>query len=54
VPEEIALAYLKSGRLKRVLEKWSPYWDGYRLYYPRRRQSPPALVAIVEALRHRA
>ena len=54
VPEEIALPHLKNGKLKRVLEKWSPYWDGYHLYYPSRRQSSPAFVAVVEALRHRA
>ena len=53
VPEEIALPHLKSGKLKRVLEKWSPYWDGYHLYYPSRRQSSPAFVAMVDALRHR-
>jgi DNA-binding transcriptional LysR family regulator len=41
-PEEIALPHLKNGRLKRVLEKWSPYWNGYHLYYPSRRQSSPA------------
>ena len=52
VPEEIALPHLK-GKLKRVLEKWSPYWDGYHLYYPSRRQSSPAFVAVVDALRHR-
>ena len=27
VPEEIALPHLKNGKLKRVLEKYSPYWD---------------------------
>jgi len=54
VPEEIALPHIAKGRLKRVLEKWSPYWDGYHLYYPSRRQSSPAFVAVVEALRHRA
>ena len=53
VPEEIALPHLKNGKLKRVLEKWSPYWDGYHLYYPSRRQSSPAFVAVVDALRHR-
>ena len=53
VPEEIALPHLKSGRLKRVLEKWSPHWDGYYLYYPSRRQSSPAFVAVVDALRYR-
>lgn len=53
VPEEIALPHIAKGRLKRVLEAWSPYWDGYYLYYPSRRQSSPAFVALVEALRHR-
>ena len=53
VPEEIALPDIKLGRLKRVLEKWSPKWDGYHLYYPSRRQSSPAFVAVLEALRHR-
>ena len=53
VPEEIALQHLARGRLQRVLEEWSPYWAGYHLYYPSRRQSSPAFVALVEALRHR-
>jgi DNA-binding transcriptional LysR family regulator len=53
VPEEIALPHIAKGRLKRILEEWSPYWDGYYLYYPSRRQSSPAFVALVEALRHR-
>lgn len=53
VPEEIALPHIAKGRLKRVLEAWSPYWDGYHLYYPSRRQSSPAFVALVKALRHR-
>ncbi|CAN5205296.1 LysR family transcriptional regulator [soil metagenome] len=53
VPEEIALPHIENGRLKRVLESWCPYWDGYHLYYPSRRQSSPAFVALVEALHHR-
>lgn len=53
VPEEIALPHLAKGRLKRVLEKWSPYWEGFYLYYPSRRQSSPAFIALLEALRHR-
>jgi DNA-binding transcriptional LysR family regulator len=53
VPEEIALPHIAKGRLKRVLESWCPYWDGFYLYYPSRRQSSPAFVALVEALRHR-
>lgn len=54
VPEEIVLPHVKEGRLKRVLERWSPYWNGYHLYYPSRRQSSPAFLAVVDALRHRA
>ncbi|HWX48382.1 MAG TPA: LysR family transcriptional regulator [Roseomonas sp.] len=53
IPEEIILPYVQQGRLVRVLQKWSPYWDGYHLYYPSRRQSSPAFVALVDALRHR-
>lgn len=53
VPEQIALPHIEQGRLRRVLERWSPFWDGYHLYYPSRRQSSPAFVALVEALRHR-
>jgi DNA-binding transcriptional LysR family regulator len=54
VPEEIVKVHIAKGRLTRVLERWSPYWDGYHLYYPSRRQSPPAFLAVVDALRHRA
>lgn len=53
IPEEIILPYVKDGRLVRVLQKFSPYWDGYHLYYPSRRQSSPAFVALVDALRYR-
>ncbi|MBY5567719.1 LysR family transcriptional regulator [Rhizobium leguminosarum] len=54
VPEDVALPYVADGRLRRVLEAFSPHWDGYHLYYPSRRQSSPAFVALVDALRHRA
>jgi DNA-binding transcriptional LysR family regulator len=53
VPEEVALPHIEKRRLQRVLEGWSPYWDGYHLYYPSRRQSSPAFVTLVEALRFR-
>ncbi len=53
VPEEIAFEHLRAGRLVSVLEDWCAYWDGFYLYYPSRRQSSPAFVALVEALRHR-
>lgn len=52
IPEEIILPYVQQKRLIRVLQKWSPYWDGFYLYYPSRRQSSPAFAALVQALRH--
>lgn len=54
IPEEIVLPYVADGRLIRVLQDFSPPWDGYHLYYPSRRQSSPAFVALLDALRHRA
>jgi DNA-binding transcriptional LysR family regulator len=39
------------GRLIRVLAEWCPTFPGYYLYYPSRRQTPPALAALVDALR---
>ncbi|PDS63046.1 LysR family transcriptional regulator [Rhizobium anhuiense] len=52
VPEDIALPYLKSGRLHRFLEDFSPPWEGFHLYYPSRRQTSPAFSLLVNALRH--
>ena len=53
IPEAMAETHIVKGRLRRVLERWCPYWDGYHLYYASRRQSSPAFVALVDALRHR-
>lgn len=54
IPEEIILPYLQDGRLVRTLQAWSPYWEGFHLYYPNRRQASPAFVALLQALRHRS
>ncbi|NTD72777.1 LysR family transcriptional regulator, partial [Agrobacterium tumefaciens] len=32
---------IKEGRLVRVLEDWCAPFDGFYIYYPSRRQSPP-------------
>jgi DNA-binding transcriptional LysR family regulator len=53
VPEEIVSSHIADGRLKRVLEPFCPYWEGFHIYYPSRRQSSLAFVALVDALRHR-
>ncbi|MBA8879163.1 LysR family transcriptional regulator [Phyllobacterium myrsinacearum] len=52
VPEDIAKPHLESGRLHRFLENYSPYWEGFHLYYPSRRQASPAFSLLVNALRH--
>jgi DNA-binding transcriptional LysR family regulator len=54
VPEDLALPYVETGVLKRVLEEWCEPYSGYHLYYPSRRQSAPAFALLVDALRFRA
>lgn len=51
VYEDDVAADLKAGRLVRRLDKWCPSFPGYYLYHPSRRQSPPALAALIAALR---
>jgi DNA-binding transcriptional LysR family regulator len=53
VPENIVERHIASGALVQVLDAWSPFFDGYFLYYPSRRQNLPAFKVIVDALRHR-
>lgn len=53
VPENIVERHIASGLLVQVLDDWSPFFDGYFLYYPSRRQNLPAFKVIVDALRHR-
>jgi DNA-binding transcriptional LysR family regulator len=42
---------LRSGQLVRVLEDWSPSFDGLFLYYPGHRQVPAALRALIDMIR---
>jgi DNA-binding transcriptional LysR family regulator len=51
IMEDEVAKHIGQGRLIRVLEDWCPPFPGYFLYYPSRRQTPPALAALVEALR---
>ncbi len=53
VPENIVERQIASGSLVQVLDDWSPFFDGYFLYYPSRRQNLPAFTVIVDALRQR-
>jgi len=51
VPEDIVERQIAAGELALVLDKWSPSFDGYFLYYPSRRQNRPAFRIIIDALR---
>lgn len=48
VPEPIALAALKTGRLERLLDTFAPIAPGMFLYYPSRHQMMPKLRALVD------
>lgn len=53
VPEALAAPYLADGRLIEVLAAWCPYFQGFHLYYPHRRQASSAFSAFVDAVRYR-
>lgn len=54
IPLDEAEPHLAAGRLVRVLPEWQQTLPGYHLYYPNRRNSSPAFMLLVEALRYRA
>lgn len=43
--------FLRSGHLVRVLEDWSPSFEGLFLYHPSPRQVPPPLRALIDMIR---
>jgi len=52
--EDQVSGYLAAGQLTRVLDSWSWTSPGYYLYHTSRRQTPPALAALIDALRRGA
>jgi DNA-binding transcriptional LysR family regulator len=48
--EALAEPFLRSGQLVRVLEEWSPSFEGLFLYYPGHRQVPAALRALIDMI----
>ncbi|HEJ7999314.1 TPA: LysR family transcriptional regulator, partial [Serratia liquefaciens] len=52
VPEDMIQNAVKSGGLIQILDEWCPTFPGYYLYYPSRRQHPPAFALLIDALRH--
>jgi DNA-binding transcriptional LysR family regulator len=53
VPEDMVEQHVKSGELIQVLDAWCPSFPGYYLYYPSRRQHPPAFALMIDALRYK-
>lgn len=51
VIEAVAEPFLRSGQVVRVLEDWSPSFEGLFLYYPGHRQVPAALRALIDMIR---
>ncbi|XXT15928.1 LysR substrate-binding domain-containing protein [Sorangium sp. So ce429] len=49
--DELAKPLVEAGRLTQILSAWSPSFPGFYLYYPSRRQTPPALRAFVDFVR---
>ena len=52
VPEDMVQGTLGAGTLVQVLADWCPTFTGYHLYYPSRKQHPPAFALLIEALRY--
>jgi DNA-binding transcriptional LysR family regulator len=50
-PEALAEPFLRSGQLVRVLEDWSPSFEGFFIYYPGHRQVPASLRAFIDMVR---
>jgi len=46
--------HIASGRLVRVLEDWTPPFEGLHLYYPKHRHKKAGLRALVELVRERS
>jgi DNA-binding transcriptional LysR family regulator len=48
--EAVVDPFLRSGQLVRVIEDWSPAFEGFFLYYPGHRRVPLALRALIDML----
>ena len=52
IPEDRVQDYINSGELIQILQDWCPSFPGYYLYYPSRKQHPPAFALMIDALRY--
>ncbi len=54
LPLDFVAGPIADGELVEVLADWRKTFEGYHLYYPNRRQHPPALAPLIDALRYRS
>jgi DNA-binding transcriptional LysR family regulator len=54
VPEDMAGAPVREGRLVSIMEDWCPSFPGLHAYYPSRRHSSRALGLVIDAIRLKA
>ncbi len=54
VPAYLAEPHVAAGRLRWVLEDWSPTFPGLHIFYPSRREHSRAFALVIDALRYRA
>ena len=53
LPADEVQSHVQGGRFITLLEDRSPFYPGYWLYFPSRRQPSAAFSLLVEALRYR-
>jgi len=54
MPEPVAAAAVKAGKLVQVLQKFAPTTPGVFLYYPSQRQMLPKLRAFIDHIKNRS
>jgi DNA-binding transcriptional LysR family regulator len=53
IPHDLVQPHVKAGRLRYVLEEWSPTFPGLHAYYSSRRPPSRALELVIDTLRYR-
>lgn len=53
VPEDLAVPYVRDGRLVSVMPDWCPSFPALHAYYPSRRNSSRALALVIDAIRYK-
>lgn len=52
LPEDLVEPYITSGRLRWVMQDWSPTFPGLHIFFASRKETSRALSVVVDALRY--